>query len=129
MTGERRRLRRLAAHCRRGGNTVQPRLLPIHQASKFTAAVSGAGTAQAREMDGVLHPVKSGGPVARLISALVDPMRLTAVPEHLRHERHVVEGATLVKRAEDFGGTPYANEFPRPQIEDISPVQSVQRPR
>src|SRR5829696_1594191 len=100
--------------------TLQPRLLPVEEATRLTPAVRGAVTSELREVDRVLHPPQRG-PVDRvtsLVGAPVDPESFAAEAKHLGHERQRVEFAAFVQGGDDLLGRLDLDQLSYAQIQD-----------
>ena len=94
----------LAYGCLRlAAQRCEPRLVPVDEAARLTAAV-GCPIAAQLEMDRVLEATAASpiDGVACLVGALEYLEALAAIGEHLRHEGQLVQPAVAVERRQNF---------------------------
>src|SRR6185503_12616104 len=84
-------------------DTLQPCFLPKKETARLATAV-GLAVTPSVQMNGICHAAAADGKyrVACLVRPLVHLEPLSAILQHLRHEREPVKLGVRVKRSEDF---------------------------
>jgi hypothetical protein len=104
-----------------GMRPSQPGFLPEKQARRFTAVMRLPTAAQSVKVHGVDHPARYAGlnRVACLVRALRYCETLSAILEHLWHERERIEFSLLVQGGEDLFFGAYFDHVAGTQMKSI----------